>query len=102
VSLLVILTVATQATGIRILLRHRLETNNLGYVAAAFHVGGSRTMTGFAAVPILQGSLEVWSVFEIFLVQVFVAGLAGINTSVLPCSLLGRRGVFFLRAGKER
>jgi hypothetical protein len=102
VSLFVILTVTTQAAGVRILLRHRLETNDLGYVPSAFHVGGSRTMTGFAAVPIVQGGLEVWSVFEIVLVQVLMAGLAGINTHILPRRLVGRCSVFFLRAGKKR
>jgi hypothetical protein len=59
-------------------------------------------MTGFAAVPIVQGGLEVWSVFEIVLVQVLMAGLAGINTHILPRRLVGRCSVFFLRAGKKR
>ena len=79
VPLLVLFTVAAQATGVGILLRHRLEADNLGHIPAAFHVGGSGTVTGLATVPVLQSGLEMGSVFEVLLVQVLVAGLAGIN-----------------------
>ena len=101
VSLLMLFTVATQALRARILLRHRREANDLGHVPTALDVRGSGTVTGFAAMSIAQGGLEVWGVFEVLLVQVLVAGLAGVNTNVLPCPLLGRRGVFFLLAGSK-
>jgi len=98
----VILTVTTQAAGVGVLLRHRLETNDLGHIPAAFNMRGSGTVTGFAAVTVVQRRLEVGCILELRLVQVFVAGLAGIDTNVLPCPLVGRCGVFFLRAGKKR
>src|SRR5580765_4282415 len=101
VSLLMTFTVATQAAGVGVLLRHRLEANDLGYIPAAFHVGSSWTVTGFAAVPVFQGGLEVWSVFEVLLVQLLVAGLTGINTNVLRCPLVGRCGILFLLAGSK-
>jgi len=62
-------------------------------------MGGTWTVTGFAAVPVQQGGLEVRSIFEVLLVQVLVAGLAGISANVLPCSLFGRFGILFLLAG---
>jgi hypothetical protein len=101
VPLLMIFTVATQAAGVGVLLRHRLEANDFGYVPAALNVRRSGTVTGLAAVPVVQGGLEVGGILEVLLVQVFVAGLANIYPNVLSC-LLGRmRNIFFLRARKQ-
>jgi hypothetical protein len=97
-----IFTVATQAAGVGVLLRHRLEANNLGHIAAALYVRGSGTVTGLAAVTVMQGGLEVRCVFEVLLVQVFVAGLANIYPNVLARLLGSGRNIFFLRACKQR
>jgi hypothetical protein len=96
-----ILTVATQAAGVGVLLRHRLEANNLGHIAAALYVRGPGTVTGLAAVPVVQGGLEVGGILEVLLIQVFVAGHANIYPNVLP-RLLGRRcNSFFLWACQQ-
>jgi hypothetical protein len=101
VSLLMTIAVATQAAGIGVLLRHRLEADNLGHIAPAFYVRGPGTVTGLAAMTVVQGGLEVGCVLEVFLIQVFVAGLANIYPNVLP-RLLGRRhSICFLRACKQ-
>ncbi len=93
-------TMATQAAGVGVLLRHRRETNNLGHIPAAFYVSGSGAVTGFAAVPVMQRSLEMRRVFEVLLVQVFMTGFADVHSEVLGCFLRGRRAAVFLRYGK--
>jgi len=97
-----IFTVATQAAGVGVLLRHRLEANDLCHISAALYVRGPGTVTGLAAMTVVQGGLEVGCVLEVFLVQVFVAGLANIYPNVLPRLLGRRRSIFFLRACKKR
>jgi hypothetical protein len=96
VTLLMTLTVATQAAGVGVLLRYRLEANDLGYIPAALHMRRSGTVTGFAAVTVVKRRLEVRRFFEVIFVQVFVTGLASVNTNVLPCLFRGRRNVLFL------
>jgi hypothetical protein len=102
VSLLMIFTVATQAARVGVLRRHRLEANDLGHVPPAFHVCGPGTVTGLAAVTVVQRRLEVRRVFEVLFVQVFVAGLANVYPNVLSRLLGSRRSMFFLRARKKR
>src|SRR5579872_936597 len=90
---------AAQATGIGVLLGHRLEANDLGYIAAAFHVRGSGTMTGLTTMFILQRSLEMRCILEVLFVELFVTGLASVDSDILRCLLLGGSVAFFLRGG---
>src|SRR5579864_3242581 len=90
---------AAQATGIGVLLGHRLEANNFGYIPAAFYVRGSGTVTGLTTVSIVQRSFEMRCVFEILFVQIFMTGLASVDSDILRCLLLGGSGALFLRGG---
>jgi hypothetical protein len=92
-------TVATQATGIGILLRHRLEANDLGNIPAAFYVGGSGTVTGLTTVSVVQCSCEMSCVLEVLFVELFMAGLASVDSDVLRRLLLGGSAALFLRGG---
>ena len=89
VSLLMIFTVATQAAGVGVLLRHRLEANDLGHIPAAFYVGGPGTVTGFATMSVFEGGLKVGCVLEVLFVELFMTGLAGVNANILPCLFRG-------------
>jgi hypothetical protein len=100
VPLFMFCTVATQATGIGILFRHRLETNDLAHIAAAFHVRGSGTVTGLTTVSVVQRCLEMRCGFEVLFVQVFMTGLASVNSDILRCPLLRRDTAAFLRGDK--
>jgi hypothetical protein len=99
VALLMFCTVATQATGIGILFRHRLETNDLAHIPAAFYVRGSGTVTGLTTVSVVQRSFEMRCVFEVLFVQIFMTGLASVDSDILRCLLLGGSGALFLRGG---
>ena len=83
VTLLMFLTVATEAVSIRVLPRHRFETDDLAYIPAPLHMCGAGTMTGLATVSVVQSSLEVWSPFEPVRVQILVACLTGIAPNIL-------------------
>ena len=85
VPLLMTLTVATQATGIGILLRHRLEANYFGHIPAAFYMGGSGTVAGFTTMSVVQRSLEMRCILEVLFVELFMTGLASVNANILPC-----------------
>src|SRR3984893_19280827 len=99
VLLIMFCTVATQATAIGILLRHRLEANDLGYIPAAFYVRGSGTVTGLTTVSVVQRSFEMRCVFEVLFVEIFMTGLASVDSDILRCRLLGGSGALFLRGG---
>src|SRR5947209_7223865 len=62
---------------------------------------GSRTMTRLAAVPVLQGGLEMRRGFEVLLVQVLVTRLANVHPGVFGGFVAGRRrdGLLLLAAG---
>jgi hypothetical protein len=90
---------AAQATGIGVLLGHRLEANNFGYIPAAFHVRGSGTVTGLTTVSVVQRSLEMRCVFKVLFIELFMTGLARVDSDILRCLLLGGGGALFLRSG---
>src|SRR4051794_13380938 len=71
--LLMFCPVASQASGIRILLRQRREADDLGHIPAAFYVGRSGTVTRLAAMSIVQRSLEMCCALEA-LVELFMTG----------------------------
>ena len=82
VPLFALAAMAGLATRGRILRRHILEADNFGDIAAALHVGGSGAVTGFAPVSVPGRRLEVWGMFELVLVNLFVARLAGVTSNV--------------------
>lgn len=82
VPLFVLFAVATQATSAGFLPRKVLETDNLGDIATALYMFRSGAVTGFAAVPTLQGGLEVRRGLEVIFVEIFVARLASIYPGV--------------------
>ena len=96
VPLLMFCTVATQATGIGILFRQRLEANDLGHVSAAFYVRGSGTVTRLTTVSIVQRCLEMRGVLEVLFVELFMTGLASVDSDVLRCLLPGGSASRFL------
>jgi hypothetical protein len=100
--LLMAITVASQATITGLLTRQRFETNDLANVPATFHMLGSGTVTGLAAVPVLKGGLEMRRVFKILFVKVLVTPHAGIRPNVLGGFVAGRRGVILLATSKAR
>lgn len=83
VPLLLFGAVATQAAGIRLLGGERLEANDFADISTAFYVLRAGTMAGLAPVSVLQRRLEVWSIFKVVLVDVFVARLARIRSNIL-------------------
>ncbi len=89
VPLLMFCRVATQATGIGILLRHRLEANDLGHIPAAFYVGGSGTVAGLTTMSVVQRCLEMRCVLEVLFVEIFMTGLARVRSNILAGSFLG-------------
>jgi hypothetical protein len=89
VSLLVLFTVTTQATGVGILLRHRRKANDLGNIPSAFYVRGSGTVTRLTTVSVVQRSFEMRCALEVIFVQLFMTGLASVNSNILSCFLLG-------------
>jgi hypothetical protein len=97
--LLVFCPVAAQATGIGILLRHRLEANDLGHIPAAFYVRGSGTVTRLTTVSVVQRCLEMRRILEVLFVELFMTGLASVDSDILRCLLLGGSAAFFLRGG---
>jgi hypothetical protein len=99
VPLLMFCTVATQATGIGILLRHLLEANDLGHISAAFYMSGSGTVTGLTTVSVMQSCLEMRCVLEVLFVELFMTGLASVDSGILGCLLLGGSAALFLRGG---
>jgi hypothetical protein len=99
VPLFLFCTVAAQATGIGILFRHRLETNDLAHIAGALYVRGSGTVTGLTTVSVVQGGLEMRRAFEVLFVKVFMTGFADVDSDVLVCLLLARGAAVFLRGG---
>ena len=102
VPLLMFCTVATQATGIGILLRHRLEANDLGHIPAAFYVRGSGTVTRLTTVSVVQRSLEMLCVLEVLFIELFMTGFASVDSDIfiLRCPLLLRGDTAaFLRGG---
>jgi hypothetical protein len=101
VPLLVFCPVAAQATGIGILLRHRLEANDLRNIPAAFYVRGSGTVTGLTTVPVVQRGLEMRSVLEVLFVELFMTGFASVDSGIFRCLLLGGSAALFLRGGMD-
>jgi hypothetical protein len=91
--------VAAQATGIGILFRHRLETNDLAHIAAALYVRRPGTVTGLTTVSVVQGGLEVRCIFEVLFVKVLMTGFANVHSDILVCLLLGVGAAVFLRGG---
>ena len=82
VALLMGFSVTTQAAFIDFLLRQRFETDDLADIASAVDVLGSGTMTGFAAVFIMQCGLKVRSSLKVFLIEVFVTSFTGIGADI--------------------
>src|SRR5436309_1741269 len=88
--------VATQATGVGIVLRHLLEANDLGHIPTAFYVRGSGTVTGLTTVFVMQSCLEMRCILEVLFVELFMTGLASVDSNILR----GLRGsALFLRGG---
>jgi hypothetical protein len=99
--LLVVRTVATQALCIHLRFRHCLEADDLGDVPSPRHVRRAGTVTGLAAMPVLQSGFEMGSTFELVLVNVFVTGFANVTTDVLCRLVLRWHDVFFLTGGRR-
>src|SRR5215471_4038310 len=99
--LLHVVAVATQTSCGRLPRRQCRETNDLGDVAAALHVLRSRAVAGFATVSSLKRGLKVGSQFEVFLVDLLVAGLADVSTDVLRRPFLICRSFLVGPAGKH-
>lgn len=95
VPLLHLLAMTTQATRGRLSRRQGRETDDLRDITATIHVLRTRPVTGFAAVPALKRCLEVGRQFEVFLVDLFMAGLTNVRANVFRRVLL-RCGAFFL------
>jgi hypothetical protein len=88
-ALLVLLAVATQTMSARLLPRQLLEADDLGNISTALYMLRSGAVTGFTAVPIRQGDLEVGRGLEVLFVQVFVARLARVAPDVLGSTFGG-------------
>jgi hypothetical protein len=82
-ALFMFFAMATQAASTGVLPRQPLEADDFGDVATALYMLRSGAVTGFAAVPIVQGGLKVRRGFEALFVQIFVARLACIDSDVL-------------------
>jgi len=96
VPLLMLCSVATQATGVGVLLRHRRKADDFGNIPTAFYVRRSRTVTGFTSVSVVQRSFEMRGVLEVIFVELFMTGLAGVDPDILR----GLGGsALFLRGG---
>jgi hypothetical protein len=94
-GLLVSFTVAGQTTGAGLLPGVVFEDEYLGFVAAAFHMFGSRTVASFAALLrgtgfLIKGGLPVGR-FLPTVVNLFMARLTGFRADVLGG--IGRRGI---------
>ena len=94
VPLLMLCSVASQATRIGILLRHLLEANNLGHISAAFYMRGSGTVTGLTTVSVMKSCLEMRCVLEVLFVELLMTGLASVDSDILRCLLLGGSALF--------
>jgi len=90
---------ATQAPNIGLLGRQSLEANNFADITPTFHVLRAGTMTRLAPVSVLQRGLEVWSAFEVVLVDTVVARLARIRSNILSRRLLWLRSHLLLCTG---
>jgi hypothetical protein len=101
VPLLVLFSVATQATGAGFLPRKLREANNLGDVATALNMFRSGPMTGLTAVPVLKGGLVVRRGLEVLFVQIFVARLANSDLGVLRSPLGGGCDILLLPGGNS-
>jgi hypothetical protein len=97
--LLVVCAVTTQAMRIHVLFRHCLEADDLGDVPSPRYVRRARTMTGLAAMPVVQSGFEMGSAFEFVLVKVFVTGFANVTTNVRCRLVLRWYDVLFLPDG---
>jgi hypothetical protein len=98
-SLFVLFAVATEATSAGFLLRQVLEADDLGDVATTLYMFRSGTVTGFAAVLILQGRFEMRRGLKVLFVQIFMARLAGIDPDVLSSPLGGWCDILLLPGG---
>ena len=78
----------TQAARVDILSRHRFKTDDFANVASALYMRGAGTVAGLAAVTVLESSFEVWSLFELILVEIFMTCFAGIAAYILCCLAL--------------
>lgn len=63
--------------------RQSCETDDLGFVAAARHVLGARTVAGFTAVTILLERLKMGRAFELLFVNVLVTSQANVRAGIL-------------------
>jgi hypothetical protein len=97
--LLVAITVAGEAAIGGLLLWQLAEPDDLADVSAAFYMRRTGTMTRLAAVPILQGGLEMRCIFEIVFENGVVARRARIRSKVFGRFLAGRYGILLLLAG---
>lgn len=86
--------VTTQATRGRLLRRQCRETDDLGDVAAALHMLRPWPVAGLATVSAVERRLEVRGKFEMFFVDLFMAGLTNICADVF--GILLRRRAFLL------
>ena len=78
VVLLVRLAMAAQASGAGLFPRQILEADDLADIAASRHMGRPGSVAGFATMAVFQRGLEVRSTFELVLVHIFMACLAGV------------------------
>ena len=79
----VFLAVAAQAAAAGFLAGKILEGNDFGHVATAGNMLGTGAVAGLATVAALQRGLEMRGVLEGILVDVFVAGFAGVGAHIL-------------------
>jgi hypothetical protein len=101
VSLLMLFTVAGQATGARVFPRHRLEADNLGYVPATLDVGRARTMTRFTPMCRIKCSFEMRGILELLLIDLLMTRFAGVGPKVFRGFTWLSDSRLFLLSGSE-
>ena len=99
VSLLVTLSVASQAAAARLLPRHVFKADDLADIAAAFHVRRAGPVARLAAMSILQRRLEMRGLLKVFLIEILVTCLADIYANICWGRLVGRYRVALLANG---
>jgi hypothetical protein len=97
VLLLASLTVARETAPAGFRTRQSCETDDLGFVAAARHVLGARTVAGFTAMAILLEGLKMGRAFELLFVNVLVTSQANVGTGILR--RIGRFAMLILFVG---
>lgn len=82
VPLLMAFAVAAQAASARLLAREVLESDDLANISSPRNVLGSGSVTTFTSMSVLEGRLEVGGRLKVFVVELFMAGLAYIGANI--------------------